>query len=51
MVTRSIVSGNAYSQTHRFGLSVLSLNSSVAMQLEQFLQSFRDDPLLGHRYS
>jgi hypothetical protein len=43
---RSIVSWNAYSQTHRLGLSVLSLNSSVAIQLQQYLYGIRDDPLL-----
>jgi hypothetical protein len=32
VVSMWIVSGNAYPQTHRFGLSLLSLNSSDAMQ-------------------
>jgi hypothetical protein len=48
MVSSSMVSVNAYSQTQRLGLSVLSLNSSVAMQLQQHLHGIRHDPLLRH---
>jgi hypothetical protein len=37
-----------YLQTNRLSLSVLSLNSSGAMQLQQYLHGNGDDPSLQH---
>jgi hypothetical protein len=45
---RLMLSGNDYLQTNRLSLSVLSLNLSGAMQLQQYLHGKRDDPSLQH---